>query len=400
MAAEQLGPGVLNYVFQAVNWLCQPVVFYTSSTAAFFAALRYRKFLVKPVVAGSLSILTVLFLLVSLVNPQFKGEALKPDNAPIWIMLAISSLCMWAAFWQMVNNDERFDKGLKSDEHEAAEEKLHVWPYLLYIEGIVAAFVLALLFIWSIGLDAPLEMFANPAKSPNPAKAPWYFLGLQELLVYYDPWIAGVVLPGMIIVGLIGLPYCDFNKKGIGYYTFNQRKFAITTYLFGYIMMWLVLIFVGTFLRGQNWNFFGLYEQWDAHKVIAANNVNLSQFFWQSDLMGGKDPLQLPWYQREIPGFVALALYFIGGFAIVPKLFPAFYKSFMDNPEWHIKWADDMPGVKLLGVERVRRLPAFIRYAFVLSFLLVMLSVPIKMYLRWLLNLKYIVFVPEYFFNI
>ena len=263
-------------------------------------------------------------------------------------MLGITCLVMWAAFYQAVNNDERFARGLKSDEHEAAEEKLHVWPYLVYLEGVMAAFVLALLFIWSLGLDAPLEMFANPAKSPNPAKAPWYFLGLQELLVYYDPWIAGVLLPLMIIVGMIALPYCDPNPKGVGYFTFDQRKFAITTYLFGYVMMWLVLIFVGTFLRGQNWNFFGLYEQWDPHKVIAANNINVSELFWQNILK--EDPKRLAWYQREIPGFVILLAYFVGGMIpLVPlTFFKGFYQSFINAFS---------SGPTLKG-----RMPALIRY--------------------------------------
>ena len=377
MAAE-LGPGILDPLFRAINWLCQPVVFYTSTTLAFFAALIFRKFLVKPIVAGSIAFGTITLLGLSLFNEQFKREATKADNTPIWIMLAISSYCMWWAFRQMVNNDERYKKGLKSDEHEAAEEKLHVWPYLLYIEGIMAAFVLAALFIWSLGMDAPLEMFANPSKSPNPAKAPWYFLGLQELLVYYDPWIAGVVLPLLIIVGLIALPFCDPNKEGVGYYTFEKRKFAITTYLFGYVMMWLVLIFVGTFLRGQNWNFFGLYEQWDPHKVIAANNVNLSDFFWQ-DFMGGTDPKSLSWYKREIPGFIVLALYFTVVPLIGMKLFKNFYNTF---------------------TTAYGKIPGLIRYSIVVMLLLVMVSVPIKMYLRWILNLKYIVFIPEYFFNI
>jgi hypothetical protein len=383
MASADFGPTILHPLYNAVNFLCQPVIFYTTSTAVFFAALRFRKFLVRPPVAMTIGILAIVFLGLSLLNGQFYREATKSDNVPIWIMLAVTSVCVWAAFWQMVNNDERFKSGKKSDEHEAAEEKLHVWPYLLYIEGIIAAFVLALLFIWSLGLDAPLEMFANPAKSPNPAKAPWYFLGLQELLVYYDPWIAGVVLPLMIIMGLIALPYCDPNPKGVGYYTFEQRKFAITTYLFGYVMMWLVLIFVGTFLRGQNWNFFGLYEQWDPHKVISANNINLSQFFWQ-DLYklfkgAGRDPQDFKWYVREIPGFIVLIAYF----TVVPFLLSRIFKDFKDS-----------------FVTRYGKIPGLIRYTLVIMFLMVMLAVPIKMYLRWAFNLKYIVFIPEYFLNI
>ena len=70
------------------------------------------------------------------------------------------------------------------------------------------------MLIWSIGLPAPLEQPANPAESPNPAKAPWYFLGLQEMLVYFDPWYAGVVLPTFIIIGLMAIPYLDRDPNG------------------------------------------------------------------------------------------------------------------------------------------------------------------------------------------
>ena len=116
------------------------------------------------------------------------------------------------------------------------------------------------LIVWSILLKAPLEQPANRAVTPNPSKAPWYFLGLQEMLVYFDPWLAGVVLPSLIIVGLIAIPYIDKNPKGNGYYTFAERKVEITMFLFGFVILWSSLIVLGTFLRGPNWNFFGPFE--------------------------------------------------------------------------------------------------------------------------------------------
>jgi len=362
------GPDILQPFFHAVNYLCQPVIFYTGFIAAFFGALAARKFLVRPAVAIGILVGSLIFIGISTLSPHFRHEAFKPDNIPLWIMIYLCGFCLWVAFWQAVNNDDRIRQGLRPDEAEAADEKLHVWPYLLYIEAIVAAFVLALMFIWAMGLDAPLEQPAAPSKSPNPAKAPWYFLGLQELLVYYDPWIAGVALPGMIVTGLIALPYCDPNPKGVGYYTFEQRKFAITTYLFGFLILWILLIFVGTLLRGQNWNFFGLYEPWDPHKIISANNVNVSEIFWQR-LMGRALPPQ--WFIREIPGFVIM----LGYFTILPGLTAVIFKKFYQQ----------------LG---------FIRFSIVVMHLIVMLSIPIKMYLRWGFNLKYIVFIPEYFFNV
>ena len=79
----------------------------------------------------------------------------------------------------------------------------------------------------------------------------------------------------------MAIPYIDFNKEGNGYYTIEERKFAYIMFQFGFLELWVTLIVLGTFLRGPNWNFFGPFETWDAHKVEALNNVNLSQYFWQ-----------------------------------------------------------------------------------------------------------------------
>ena len=90
----------------------------------------------------------------------------------------------------------------------------------------------------------------------NPAKAPWYFLGLQEMLVYFDPWIAGVVMPTLIVVGLMIIPYVDTNPLGSGYYTWKQRKFSILTFCFGFLFLWVLMVIVGTFIRGPGWMWF------------------------------------------------------------------------------------------------------------------------------------------------
>ena len=146
--------------------------------------------------------------------------------------------------------------------------------------------VTALLLVWGIMLKAPLEYAASSVLTPNPSKAPWYFLGLQEMLVYFDPWYAGVVLPSLVIFGLMAIPFLDYNKQGNGYYTINQRKFAYLVFQFGFLELWITLIILGTFLRGPNWNFFGPFESWDPHKVEVLNNRDLSQLFW-IDLLGG-----------------------------------------------------------------------------------------------------------------
>ncbi|MGH7462441.1 MAG: hypothetical protein ACREMA_15630, partial [Longimicrobiales bacterium] len=225
------------------------------------------------------------------------------------------------------------------------------------------------LTVWSIVLDAPLEDPANPTRTPNPSKAPWYFLGLQEMLVYFDPWIAGVVLPTIIIVGLMAIPYIDPNKKGNGYYTWKERPFAISVFLVGFLILWLALIIMGTFLRGPNWNFFGPFEYWDTHKLEALTNVNLSEYIWVRGLGTG---LPAFWLTREAFGILAVLAYtFVLPVVLAKRTFRTYYEK-MGAPRYYV-------GVFLF---------------------LMMMSLPAKMLLRWLFNLKYIVAIPEFFFNI
>ncbi len=113
----------------------------------------------------------------------------------------------------------------------------------------------------------------------NPAKAPWYFLGLQEMLVYFDPSMAGVVMPTLIIVGLMVIPYIDVNPLGNGYYTYKQRKFSIWTFLVGFVGLWVLMIVIGTFIRGPGWMWFWPGQTWDAERVDYAVNRNLDEVF-------------------------------------------------------------------------------------------------------------------------
>ncbi len=145
--------------------------------------------------------------------------------------------------------------------YEANEEKVDVWPHLVKREYIGAAGTTLFIMIWSILQNAPLEAIANPNVTTNPSKAPWYFVGLQELLVYFDPWIAGVAMPGLIIVGLIAIPYIDTNPKGIGSYAWKERPFANTLFMLG-VVMWFALIYIGYALRGPNYAWYWPWESW------------------------------------------------------------------------------------------------------------------------------------------
>lgn len=205
---------------------------------------------------------------------QFLEILSKPDNLPIVALLASVIFFSWLYWVKAKKNDMQ-----ELPEEAKMDDKVQVWPYLVRTEFLMTIAVMAILVIWSVFLNAPLEEPANRALTPNPSKAPWYFLGLQEMLVYFDPWIAGVVLPTLIIMGLMAIPYVDINPKGNGYYTFKERKFAVLTYGFGFLVLWVFLIFIGTFLRGPGWNFFWPGETWDPHYVGVLTNVDFSEYF-------------------------------------------------------------------------------------------------------------------------
>jgi hypothetical protein len=370
-----------NFVREAINVLMGPVT-YTIGTLVIMSVLFIgRRFFVKPAVAWIGLNLALFFMGLSMTNPSFADIVQKPDNVPIVGLIFLLGFFTWLGANQAVTNDERRMRGLPPEEMEDAEKVL-VWPDLVYTELICMVALTALLLVWAICLKAPLEEAASPVKTPNPSKAPWYFLGLQEMLVYFDPWMAGVVLPSLIIFGLMAIPYLDFNKKGNGYYTIDERKFAYIMFQFGFIVLWVTLIVMGTFLRGPNWNFFGPYEQWDPHKVEALNNVDLSEIFWIHMLnrTRPKAPDEAGiWVKignillRESPGILLL----IGYLTVLPPALVVVSRFFRDL---FLKMG-------------------FLRYMILTNLLLMMMLLPLKMVCRWSFNLKYIIAIPEYLMN-
>ncbi len=129
-------------------------------------------------------------------------------------------------------------------------DKVHVWPHLLVIEFVAALACTAFVLVFSIFVNAPLLELANPNETPNPSKAPWYFLGLQELLTMFHPMVAGVTIPGMGIFILILSPYVDRNPSNKP----EDRKFAISLFTVQ-LMFWAVLVIIGSFFRGPGFNF-------------------------------------------------------------------------------------------------------------------------------------------------
>jgi hypothetical protein len=159
------------------------------------------------------------------------------------------------------------------------------FPDLVFKELLAVLVAVLVLIVWSVKIDAPLKALADPNWTENPAKAPWYFVGLQDLLVYFDPWIAGVGAPLLIILGLALLPYLDPNPRGVGKYGLRERPLVVPLFLFGY-MMWFVLIGIGQFLRGPNWQFYWPWEDWAVEKTAEQALVNLPNELGLVLLMG------------------------------------------------------------------------------------------------------------------
>ena len=131
-----------------------------------------------------------------------------------------------------------------------AQDKVHTWPHLLVVEFAAALAMTAMVLIFSAIVRAPLLGLADVNQTPNPSKAPWYFLGLQELLTMFHPMVAGVTIPGMGLFLLIIAPYVDSNPSNKP----DDRKFAIALFTI-FLMFWAVLVIIGSFFRGQGFNF-------------------------------------------------------------------------------------------------------------------------------------------------
>ncbi len=239
------------------------------------------------------------------------------------------------------------------------DDKVHTWPHLVRPEFLCLVIVLIGMIIWSLTVDAPLEEPANPSRTPNPSKAPWYFLGLQEMLVFFDPWHAGVVLPSLIIVGLMVIPYIDINPAGNGYYCFEARKWEILTFFFGFHILWVSLIVIGTLLRGPGWNWFWPWEHWDPHRVEALTNVNLPY------LLGIRD-----YFWSAIFGLVSIGLFFaVGAVAIYA------WVVWLKGPDFITHWG-------------------WARFGLTTFLMLNMIATFVKMVMRHLFNIKYIMETP------
>jgi len=305
---------------------------------------------------------------------QLLQETTKPDNVPILLMTGLIGYYLWYGFREAVAHD-RLIAQLEADPalakthhrkpypyHPAWDKVVHTWPYLLRVEFLAAIIVTVVLMVWAVFLNAPLEPHANPTLTTNPAKAPWYFLGLQELLVYFDPWIAGVILPHIILGGLMAIPYIDVNPLGNGYYTWRQRKFALSMYMFGFLVLWVLLAIIGTFIRGPGWMWFWPGMTWDTHRQVHEVNKHLHEFLGLTD----------PWAVGIFGGVVVL-----GGIALATGAADVWVRRKM--PQVFLK-------------------QNFVQYFITLNLLVLMAAVPVKVLLKLVFNIKYVWVTP--WFNV
>jgi cytochrome b/b6/petD-like protein len=299
-----------------------------------------------------------------------------PDNVPITALLFLIPFYAWYGLRQSLANDRLIeqlerDQTLAKAHHRTIfpyqsewPEELPVWPYLLRIELLVAIVVTVILFVWSITINAPLEEPSNPNLTMNPAKAPWYFVGLQEMLVYFDPWLAGVVFPTLIILGLLAIPYLDTNPLGNGYYTYRQRRFCILAFCFGFFGLWVLMVVIGTFIRGPGWVWFWPGQTWDPNRVVFEFNRNLPELIGVASVAG-----------KMVVGVVALGFYFAASAWGIRRLFV--------GNEFNRKLYARMTLLQTLAFE---------------FFLATMLLLPVKMLLWHFARIKYILVTP--WFNI
>jgi quinol-cytochrome oxidoreductase complex cytochrome b subunit len=132
------------------------------------------------------------------------------------------------------------------------EDEVFAWPHLVFRELLLFLFVVVVVLLLAIFRNAPLEELANPIHPPNPAKAPWYFLGLQELVSYSAFW-GGVMVPGVLVMALVLLPYIDRKRRGVGRWFARERVVANTIFTVCLVIA-IVLTIIGTLFRGPNWS--------------------------------------------------------------------------------------------------------------------------------------------------
>jgi len=223
---------------------------------------------------------------------------------------------------------------------------LPVYPGFLFKEFLAALACLLVLAWLGLVVEAHLDIPADPDFTPNPAKAPWYFLGIQELFVYFDPWLAGVVIPLLIILGLILIPLLDNDPSNAGCYSFQRRIRATLPFTAGLLILVLLTV-MSAWFRGSNWDWYWPWEDWSMARPARPGFRSL------------------PWGL----GLALIGIYYLLGLVLPYTLWRGRFK----------RWGK-------------------IRYMVYFFMVLTMAGVVIKVLLRLLLNVRYLAQTP--WFNI
>lgn len=227
-------------------------------------------------------------------------------------------------------------------------------------------FAVANLVLWFVTPAIRHAVDVSAGRIDDPGR-PYIVNGVQELLVYFDPWLARYVFPIVFTIGFAAIPYLAIRyRNGSAGRDSTKRLVAACSLLITLEAVWLYLIFVGVWCRGPDWNFYWPGDSWDAARVVAIHRVNLSEYFWTG--LFNKPTQGMAWLIRELPGIVLLAGYFALGFLLVMRM------RRNDNGMW--------------------------RLATVTFLLQCGLFIPIKMFAKATCDLMYVVALPELLINV
>lgn len=329
---------------------------------------------------GLLGALGLAFAAAGLADAGFRRLLLAPERLPavVWTALAVCGL--WLAMHRSRRGSGHPDSGQPGSDHPgsgAGAATLGVGPWRGPSPGEVAAVVVVGLLVVACAfvLEAPLADPADPGRpAPEPAKVPWFLAGLQEMRFYFDPWMSSWLLPSLLLLALLALPFFDLGATGGAATAPGKESTAPAFFLLGWLLLVLLPLIVGVFLRGPHWQAFGPFEPWDPARPPPAAPLPLSEVVWCRWL--GRTAPPAHWLVRELPGLLVLGLYF----GVLPWRLPR-WKATRGAFDRHRK---------ALGRWRCR---------LTLALVLALGTVPLKMYSRWLLDAVYWLHLPEISFN-
>ena len=300
---------------------------------------------------------TVVLVGGALREPSFRQSVLHPERLPVALLL----LATGAVLWFEMHRSRRLDQEtVQLPADDTPFERSAGSPSTT--DAVVTTILILTLVVCAGLRPATLGVLADPAIRPDLAKAPWFLVGLQELTVYFDPWVAYGALPILFVAGLLGLPFLQIGAA--------RQRTARALFLFGWLFLWLWPMAVGALLRGPDWRFFGPFEPWTTPRLEIPEATTLARVFW---IHGLKTVEPTRWWIRELPGLLLI----IGYFGLLPVLLARWrltrdlFASYRDS----------------LGTWRFTCATAWV---------LTVLLVPLKMYGRWLWGIGYWIHFPEW----